>query len=109
MSYELGGSIIVGVGVQPVFVYATNYKDQQRWFFSFGVGVGADAGAGGAILIHPPVTSLDAFKGRSWGVAAGFFVGGAVSLTDDWKFDGAGVSLGYRAGGSLTHSWAWGL
>ncbi len=109
MSYEIGASIIVVGGIQPVFVYATNYEGQHRWYFSFGVGAGADVGLGGTIMIHPPVQKLDAFEGRSWGGAANYWAGGAVSLTDDFKFDGVGISLGVRGGGSLAHSWAWGL
>ncbi|MDH5563718.1 MAG: hypothetical protein OEY91_08880, partial [Nitrospirota bacterium] len=109
MSYEIGASIIVGGGIQPVFVYATNYEGQHRWYFSFGVGAGIDAGVGGTIMIHPPVQKLDAFEGRSWGGAANYWAGLALSLTDDFKFDGVGISLGVRGGGSLAHSWAWGL
>ena len=42
MSYQLGGSAVYGAGVQPIFVFATDYKGNKRWFFSLGVGVGLD-------------------------------------------------------------------
>ena len=99
MSYQLGGSAVYGAGIQPMFVFATDYKGQHRWFFSFGVAAGLDLGVAGAIMFHPKA-NLETFDGRSWGAGAAYFVGLGVSLNPDFSFDGIGIQ-GRRQGGRI--------
>lgn len=108
MSYQLGGSAVYGGGIQPMFVFATDYKGQHRWFFSFGLAAGLDLGVAGAVMFHPKA-NLETFDGRSWGAGAAYFVGLGVSLNPDFSFDGIGIQGGVKGGGSISHSWAWGL
>ena len=108
MSYQLGGSAVYVGGIQPMFVFATDYKGQHRWFFSLGLAAGLDLGVAGAIMFHPKA-NLETFDGRSWGAGAAYFVGLGVSLNPDFSFDGIGIQGGVKGGGSISHSWSWGL